>query len=72
MANEEPKFTEAILIYLSSLRELGFTSMHVGDIIPRRHPRSNEWSQFPYISEDKLEKYNIKYDRMSGWFTLTK
>jgi hypothetical protein len=63
----------ALVAYVKALQEEGFTSIHVGSIIPCAHPKDREyrvetgryWTQFVNL-EGALDDV-ATYDRNSGW-----
>ena len=63
----------ALVAYVKALQEEGFTSIHVGSIIPCAHPKDREyrtetgqrWTQFVDL-EGALDDI-ARYDRNSGW-----
>ena len=65
-------YLSSLVIYLTALRGMGFHRLHVSDVIPASTKTDNglSWSQFPKLDALMLADYQIKYDPLSGWFTL--
>lgn len=66
----------ALVAYVKALQEEGFTSTHVGSIIPCAHPKDREyrmetgqrWTQFVDL-ECVLDEVT-RYDQNSGWIFM--
>lgn len=66
------KTQEALLTYICSLREEGFDTIHVSEIIPSNPTKKSQtkWTQFPDIDDHLLIKYDIIYSEYTGWFSF--